>query len=105
MILINLKNFFYGASSQIIGNILLVIQKILVVPLFLKFWGDEIYANWLVILTFAAYFSLIDFGSQPALANKLQKLLKRNNKNLNIFFNTSISFFLFFPLFSFLLFF
>ena len=105
MILINLKNFFYGASSQIIGNILLVIQKILVVPLFLKFWGDEIYANWLVILTFASYFSLIDFGSQPALANKLQKLLKRNNKNLNIFFNTSISFFLFFPLFSFLLFF
>lgn len=105
MYLINLKNFFFGASSQVLGNILIIFQKILIVPLFLKFWGEETYKDWLIILTFASYFSLLDLGSQPAIANKIQKLLKENKKNLNIFFNTSLNFFILLPAFSFLLFF
>ena len=64
------KSIRYGIFFQLIsaGN------QILLLPIFLYFWGVEKYGVWLVIVVISSWFSLLDFGMGHYLPNKLSKL-------------------------------
>jgi O-antigen/teichoic acid export membrane protein len=67
------KSIRYGIFFQLIsaGN------QILLLPIFLYFWGLEKYGVWLVIVVISSWFSLLDFGMGHYLPNKLSKLKNR----------------------------
>src|SRR5690606_18736366 len=46
-------------------------QQFLLVPIFLYFWGADLYRDWLVILSTVGFLSLLDFGLQPYYSNLL----------------------------------
>ena len=39
-----------------------ILIQILSIPLFIKYWGIDIYGDWLILITIPAYLSISDFG-------------------------------------------
>lgn len=61
------KGFGANAAGQGIN----IVSKLVLVPLFLKAWGADIYGEWLLLSSFVAYFSLTDLGGQVYIVNRL----------------------------------
>ncbi len=40
------------------------------VPIFLKYWGTDLYGQWIVLTSISAYFSIADFGLGTACSNE-----------------------------------
>ncbi|RJX16996.1 MAG: hypothetical protein C4575_14500 [Desulforudis sp.] len=57
---------FMGQGINILG-------QILVAPLFLWAWGAQLYGEWLTIFAVVAYLSLLDFGMQMYVVNRLNQ--------------------------------
>ncbi|MEW6594374.1 MAG: hypothetical protein AB1413_05820 [Thermodesulfobacteriota bacterium] len=57
------------------------------VPLFLNFWGAELYGHWLILFALPAYFSLADLGFNGVAAREMAMLVARgeHQKTLQIF--------------------
>lgn len=60
-----------GIGAQALLQVILVIQELLLVPLFLRAWGSEGYGRWLSIIAIVSYVSLLDLGGQSYIANLL----------------------------------
>lgn len=54
--------------------ILTFIQSIVLVPLFLKYWGDEKYGVWISLFAFVELMRTFDLGHQSFVGNEFQKL-------------------------------
>lgn len=54
-------------------------EQILLVPVFLVFWGPERYGDWLVLLSAAGFVALLDTGLQTYYANAMQAALAQRN--------------------------
>jgi len=79
-----------GANS--LGKGLNILSQILLVPLFLKFWGVELYGEWLILSTIPAYLVISDFGLGHASANEMAIKVSQGlqNKALEIFQATAM---------------
>jgi O-antigen/teichoic acid export membrane protein len=64
-------NTVFSQSTQIFGQILLV-------PVFLHYWGSERYGHWLVLFAIPSAVALSDFGLGSAVANQLSLLSEQN---------------------------
>lgn len=53
-------------------------EQILLVPLFLVFWGPDRYGDWLVLLSAAGFIALLDTGLQTYYANAMQAALSQS---------------------------
>ena len=62
-----------GSLGVLIGQIINIFGQILVVPLFLWAWGAQLYGEWLVLFAVVAYLSLLDFGMQMYVVNRLNQ--------------------------------
>ena len=101
MVSLNLNKIVKGLGSGFIGNIINILQKIILIPLFIKYLGQENYAAWVVLVTIVSYFSLLDLGCGQAIISNLQRNIDnkfRVAKELSQY----IYFFFFFPIFFFL---
>ncbi|NOQ29838.1 MAG: hypothetical protein GQ570_01820 [Helicobacteraceae bacterium] len=87
------KDRILNALKHSLGSqVLSVSNQIILIPLFLYFWGIEKYGIWLTIIAFAQWFSLVDFGIGHYLPNRLTVLKNRNKlKEYNLVFGTFIS--------------
>ena len=56
-----------GANSLTMGIIMLF--RLLSVPVFIKFWGVDLYGEWIVLNALTAYFAMTDIGLNTATAN------------------------------------
>lgn len=63
------KTFSFGVLS-FISNF---INKYLIFPLIIFYWGNDIFNEWILITNIALQFSLFDFGTKIYLGNKLAK--------------------------------
>ena len=56
------KRLLKGFGAQGFGKVLLTIQRVVEVPLLLKFWQTNLYGEWLVISAIPNYLSITDGG-------------------------------------------
>ena len=62
-----------GSLAILMGQGINILGQILVVPLFLWAWGAQLYGEWLVLFAVVAYLSLLDFGMQMYVVNRLNQ--------------------------------
>lgn len=73
------KRIFQGISAIFVGQLINFATRILLVPLFLRAWGTDIYGEWLALTSIATYISITDFGGQLYVVNRLTQLHAQNN--------------------------
>jgi O-antigen/teichoic acid export membrane protein len=54
--------------------LLLVVYSIILVPIFLKYWGEEKYGIWISIFAFVSLMRTIDLGHQNYIGNEFNRL-------------------------------
>lgn len=68
-----------GIAAGAFGQGVTIVTQIVMVPMLLRYWGKESYADWLVISTIAAYLSLSDVGMASAGGNRMAMLAARDD--------------------------
>lgn len=58
-------------ASSVLGQLIVVSQTYLLVPLYLVAWGSETYGRWLALTALTSYLSLVDLGGQVYIGNRL----------------------------------
>ncbi len=78
----NLNNrLVKGLGANSLGQIITAIIQVVSVPLFLKFWGIELYGEWLILSAIPAYFAMSDIGFGSVAANEMTMLVAREDKS------------------------
>jgi O-antigen/teichoic acid export membrane protein len=67
------RRVLYGSLAALLGNLITIFGQIVLVPLFLQGWGSELYGEWLTLYAAAGYMSLLDFGMQMYVINRLNQ--------------------------------
>ena len=68
-------------ESTIAGSILFILtfaQSIILVPVFLKYWGTEKYGVWITLYAFINLMRTLDLGHQNYVGNEFNKLFHTN---------------------------
>lgn len=60
-----------SVASVGVGQVIAAGQAILLVPLFLRAWGQTSYGEWVALTAFMSYLTLVDLGGQSYIANLL----------------------------------
>jgi O-antigen/teichoic acid export membrane protein len=68
-----------GIAAGAFGQCVSIVTQIVMVPMLLRYWGKESYADWLVISTIAAYLGLSDVGMASAGGNRMAILAARDD--------------------------
>jgi hypothetical protein len=66
-------------SAQMAAQALRIVQQILLVPLFLRAWGIDIYTDWLVIGAAVSFAGILDGGMQAYFSGLLQERLMKGD--------------------------
>ena len=88
-----------GATS--ITSIIHFLFQLISIPLFMKYWGIELYGEWIVLNALTAYFAMSDIGLNTVTTNEFSINYKqKNNRKCNILFNNNLFFII--PIFAFI---
>ena len=69
-----------GFGANALGNVLTVGIQLLGVPIFLKFWGTQIYGEWLVLSAIPSYLAMSDLGFGSVAATQMTIEVARNDR-------------------------
>lgn len=69
-----------GIVSKAISVGLMFGEQLFLVPVFLLYWGPDIYGDWLILFSIAAFLSLADIGLQNYYANALHHARARGDE-------------------------
>ena len=67
-------------GGQVLTTFVTVAQQILLVPLFISFWGAEVYRDWLILFAAAGFFRLFDLGLYYYFFNYLSMALAQDDQ-------------------------
>jgi len=62
-----------GSLAVLMGQGINILGQILVVPLFLWAWGQQLYGEWITLYAIVGYISLLNFGMQTYVVNRLNQ--------------------------------
>ncbi len=74
------KRIIAVLGANIFGQICTILIQFLGVPIFLKFWGKEIYGEWLMIIAIPSYLMVTGSGVGFVSGNKLQMLVSNKRE-------------------------
>lgn len=75
------KRLLRGVGANGFGQLVTVLIQVITVPLFLNFWGKELYGEWLIITATPMFLSMSDLGFTIAAENEMtMKVAKRDRK-------------------------
>jgi O-antigen/teichoic acid export membrane protein len=84
---------FSGISAGILSQATNFIAQFFSIGLFIRFWGEAYYGEWLIIFSFSQYLTMGDIGISATLGNKIASLLEKNEVNeANKWFNNGLFF-------------
>jgi len=66
-----LRRITHGTLANIFGQVINTLGHIALVPLFLRFWGNQLYGEWLTLSAAVTYLFILDFGTNNYLVNRL----------------------------------
>lgn len=83
-----------GVASEIFANLIRVGIQVTGVPLFLLFWGDEGYGEWLILTAILGYLRLSNVGFGQATRNRMAMEVSAGHRDraLGYFQSTSVLF-------------
>lgn len=67
----SVRRFVLGIVANLTTQVVQAGGQILLVPLFLSFWGNQTYGEWLTLTAAVTYLSMIDLGMQTYVVNRL----------------------------------
>ncbi len=73
------SRFRRGALATILSQAITALGQLATVPIFLAFWGDELYGEWLVLTALAAQMAIFDMGLQTYVVNRLCQCYARKD--------------------------
>jgi O-antigen/teichoic acid export membrane protein len=62
-----------GVLANLLGQAINAFGQILLVPVFLGYWGKQRYGEWLTLSAAVTYLSMLDFGMQMYLVNRMNQ--------------------------------
>lgn len=65
------RRLFMSFGSQSVAILLRIAQQFLLVPILIRGWGIELYADWIIISSAAGFLAMLDFGLQAYFINAL----------------------------------
>ncbi len=74
------RRLVQGWASKGLALAIAVAEQVLLVPVFLFFWGPALYGDWLVIASAGALLVLLDAGLQTTYANAFHLALSRGDR-------------------------
>jgi len=93
-----LKRLCQGIGANFLGQIINIVSRILLVPLFLLAWGADIYGEWLLLSSMVAYLSLTEMGAQLYIVNRMtQAFAHRDDESFRKILHTGLLLFLLIP--------
>jgi len=72
------SRFAKGTLANILVNGVNIFGQIVLVPVFLTFWGEQLYGEWLVLYAIVGYFTFVDFGLSAYVVNRLNQCFSSN---------------------------
>jgi O-antigen/teichoic acid export membrane protein len=66
-----IKRLGLGVGSSALSQAINAFQTVVLLPLFLRAWGSDVYGHWLALTSFTSYLALLDFGGQTYIGNLL----------------------------------
>ncbi len=86
-----IRRLFNNASSNYANMVISIVIAFIMSPFLVHRLGDFYFGLWTLIMSFAGYFSLLDFGMNRAIVRYVSMYEATEQKNeLNKFFNTSL---------------
>jgi len=81
-----------GIAAKGFGHGALIALRLVEVPLFLYFWGADLYGEWLILAALPMYLSMSDFGFAGAAARQITMLVGRSERDeaLSVFQSISV---------------
>jgi len=71
------KNFSANIYSLVVG----IVGQLSIVPIYLHFWGTELYGAWLVLFTIPTLFMFTDAGLASAVGNEVSLCVERGHSD------------------------
>jgi O-antigen/teichoic acid export membrane protein len=68
-----------GTLANVLGQVLNIGGQLALVPIFLYYWGNEIYGEWLALSAMVTYLSTLDLGMQTYVVNRLNQCYSVND--------------------------
>lgn len=84
----SIKQFFYQATHTPIGKniianffkvLIIFINQIMLVPLYILYWGTELYSDWIILYAITSFFTLSDIGLNNVTTNRFCIEYVQNN--------------------------
>jgi O-antigen/teichoic acid export membrane protein len=69
-----------SVGANTLGKSLNIITQLLWIPVFLSYWGVELYGEWLILSTIPAYLAISDLGFGHAAANEMAIKVSQGNR-------------------------
>lgn len=76
-----IKRIMLGLGANAFGQVVTVIIQLVSVPIFLHYWGVQLYGEWLILTAIPAYFALSDVGFASVAANEMTMLVARGDRD------------------------
>lgn len=78
----------FGVS--VFGQVITAVIQIISVPIFLKYWGVNLYGEWLILSSISTYLTMSDIGFANVAANEMTILVSQGerDKALDVFQST-----------------
>jgi O-antigen/teichoic acid export membrane protein len=70
----------HNLGANTLAQIINTFGQLVIVPLFLYFWGKELYGEWILLSTIPAYFAINDVGFAGAGLTEMTVLVARNER-------------------------
>jgi O-antigen/teichoic acid export membrane protein len=91
--MINRINLLHNASANAFSIFINIIVQVLSVPLFIKYWGVNMYGEWILLSSFTAYFAVSDVGLTTVTINEFSiNYAKKNWKKCKVLLNNNLFF-------------
>ncbi|PAC30618.1 hypothetical protein BWI92_11320 [Flectobacillus sp. BAB-3569] len=62
-------------GANLLTKVVLTISQLILIPIYLKYWGNIIYGDWLIITTIPNYLMISDFGLNATASNEFCRLI------------------------------
>jgi O-antigen/teichoic acid export membrane protein len=66
-----------GFAATLISQLITAIGNLVLLPIFLAHWGEAKYGEWLMLYAAVAYMTVVDFGVQMYVVNRLNQAFTR----------------------------
>lgn len=66
-----------GLAATLLQQVVTAVGNLVLVPVFLGHWGEQRYGEWLMLYAAVAYMTVVDFGMQMYVVNRLNQAYTR----------------------------